>query len=235
MCGRFVATAGPSELAQHFEVDEVVIPEEPEPRYNVAPTLEVPVVAESRSSGTRRLGLLRWGLVPSWAKDPSIGNKLINARAESAGEKPAFRKALSRRRCLVPADGFYEWKRPVGGKGPKQPYLIQHADGSPLALAGLWELWRPPGSSQDEPFLRTFTILTTSANEVISELHDRMPVVIPQSGWDRWLDPEVEDAEEVRDLMVPAPSEDFHLIPVSTKVNNVRNEGPELIECQAVG
>lgn len=230
MCGRFVATAPISELAEHFAVDEVVVDRPPEPRFNVAPTLEVVAVAESRRTGARRLGTFRWGLVPSWAKDPSIGSRLINARAESLAGKPAFRSALARRRCIVPADAFYEWKRSAEGKGPRQPYVIRHRDRSPLALAGLWEVWRPPGAGDDDPWLRTCTIVTTAANAVVAPLHDRMPVVLDEKDWDRWLDPSLDQADAVTDLLVPAPDEAFETFAVSTQVNNVVHEGPDLLE-----
>jgi putative SOS response-associated peptidase YedK len=228
MCGRFVASAPVSELAEHFVVDEIVVDEAPPPRFNVAPTLDVLAVAESRRSGQRRLGTFKWGLVPSWAKDPSIGNRMINARAESAADKPAFRTALARRRCLIPADGFYEWQRVE--KGPKRPHLIRHRDGSPLALAGLWEVWRPPGAGDDDPWLRTCTIVTTSANDAIAPLHDRMPVLVAPGDWDRWLDPSVDDPAAIADLLVPAPADVVEIIPVSTAVNDVRNDGPDLVE-----
>lgn len=230
MCGRFVATAPISELAEHFHVDEIKVEGETEPRYNVAPTLEVLAVAESRRDGARRLGPFKWGLVPSWAKDPTIGSKLINARAESVIDKPSFRTALSRRRCIIPADAFYEWRRPPGGEGAKQPFVIRHADGSPLAFAGLWEVWRPSDASEDDEWLRTCTIITTEANELVSELHDRMPVVLPPDNWDHWLDPGEQEANAVVGLLTPAPADEFEIYPVSTDVNNVRNEGPQLVD-----
>lgn len=231
MCGRFIATSPVSALAERFLVDEVKVDHEPDARFNVAPTLDVVAVAESRSSdGARRLGTFRWGLVPSWAKDPSIGSKLINARAESVAEKPAFRKALSRRRCIVPADAFYEWRRPPqGSKAKKQPYVIRRRDGVPMAFAGLWEAWRDPSGPEGE-WLRTCTIITTAANEAVRPLHDRMPVILAPDAWDRWLDTDVEEVEAVRGLLVPSPAEDLETYPVSTLVNDVSNDGPELLE-----
>lgn len=225
-----MATAPVSQLAELFQVDDVVVATPPEPRYNVAPTLDVLAVAESKRTAARRLGTFRWGLVPSWAKDPSIGGKLINARAESLTEKPAFRTALARRRCLVPADAFYEWKRPPTGKGPKQPYVIRHRDGTPLVFAGLWEVWREPGAEDDDGWLRTCTIITTEANDVVRPLHDRMPLVLAPTDWDRWLDPAVDEAAGVEDLLVAAPADEFEVYAVSTEVNNVRNDGPQLID-----
>ena len=239
MCGRFVSSTPPDQLAQYFDVDEM--PEqllERGPNYNTAPTTEVFVVHDDGS--TRRLDAFRWGLVPFWAKDISVGSRMINARAETVGEKPAYRKALERRRCIVPADGFYEWKKEPGSK-KKQPYFIHRPDGEPFAFAGLWEVWKGPkdrdrsgdeGSGElppPEP-LRTCTIITTSANEKMSELHDRMPVILPRSAWDEWLSPEVDDTELLGRLLVPAPSEIIAFHPVSTEVNNVRNKGEHLVE-----
>lgn len=231
MCGRFIATSPVSALAEQFLVDEVKVEDEPGARYNVAPTLDVIAVAESRSGhGARRLGTFRWGLVPSWAKDPSIGSKLINARAESLAEKPAFRKALARRRCIIPADAFYEWRRPPSGsKAKKQPFVIRRRDGVPMAFAGLWEAWRDPSQLEGE-WLRTCTIITTAANEAVRPLHDRMPVILPVEAWDRWLDTSLEEPEALRGLLVPSPAGDLETQAVGTLVNDVRNDGPELVE-----
>lgn len=237
MCGRYTSTSPPAVLAEQFAVDEVKLDEDLEPRWNVAPTLPVLVVAESRSSGQRRLGTMRWGLVPSWAKDISVGNKMINARAETVADKPAYRRALSRRRCIIPADAFYEWKvvgetsaKTGRKKKLKQPYAIARADGKPLAFAGLWEVWHDPEKPDDGEPLRSCVIITTEANEALSEIHDRMPVVLEPEDWDRWLDPTVEDAEAVKGLLVPAPSGDFIMWPVRPLVNSPGNEGEELLE-----
>jgi len=238
MCGRFVSSTPPDQLAQYFEVDEM--PEqllERGPNYNTAPTTEVLVV---RSDGsTRRLDAFRWGLVPSWAKDVSVGNRMINARAETVATKNAYRNALKRRRCIIPADGFYEWTTQPGSK-KKQPYFIHRPDGEPFAFAGLWEVWKGPkdkkapseGEEQLPPAepLRSCTIITTSANEKMSELHDRMPVILPRSAWDEWLSADVDDTELLGRLLVPAPSELIAFHPVSTEVNSVRNKGEQLIE-----
>ncbi|MGH8977265.1 MAG: SOS response-associated peptidase, partial [Acidimicrobiia bacterium] len=195
--------------------------------YNVAPTLEVPVVAVSR--GKRVLDQVRWGLVPSWAKDMSIGSRQINARAESVATKAAYKRAFVKRRAIVPADGFYEWEKLEGSKR-KQPWFIRRKDGEPLAFAGLWEIWHDPQVGDDAPRIRTFTIITTEANDLLQPIHDRMPVVLPESEWDRWLDPEFEDVDALRHLLVPAPDADFEMWPVSNLVNKADNEGAELLE-----
>jgi putative SOS response-associated peptidase YedK len=218
MCGRFLLHAPVDTLQRAFGFAE-----RPNlrPRYNVAPTQTVPVVRRShRDGGGRELALARWGLIPSWAKDASIGNKLINARAETVAEKPAFRGAFRERRALVPADGFYEWRKREGG-GPKQPLLIRRRDGEPFAFAGLWEHWRGP-----EGEVETCTILTTEANAALAPIHDRMPVILDPASYDRWLDPAQPRAEE---LLQPCPDEWLEAFPVSTRVNNVRNDVVELI------
>ena len=230
MCGRYTSTTPAEVLASAFAVDEVTV-EALEPRWNVAPTLDVPVVA-TRSSGARVLGTMRWGLVPSWAKDASGGARMINARAEGLATKPAFRSALARRRCLVPADAFYEWQAlepgPDGKKRGKLPWAIRRRDHAPMAFAGLWEVWRDPASPDTDP-LRTCTIVTTSANGVLAPIHARMPVVLGPDGWQRWLDPAV-PVDEASQLLVPAPDEWFEAFPVSTLVNKVAVDGPELLE-----
>ena len=208
-------------------------------RYNVAPSQQVYAVASRRpgqggNGPVRILGTFRWGLVPSWAKDPSIGNRMINARAEGISAKAAFGRPLARRRCIIPADSFYEWQvRPSApgakAKGAKLPWAVRRRDGQPMALAGLWELWREGGDPDDEP-LRTCTIITTAANEALATIHDRMPVVLPDSAWGTWLDPSVEDPDAVEGLLVPAPPEWFEAFPVSSLVNKVDNDGPELLE-----
>jgi len=228
VCGRFTSTTSVTDLASVFEVEEVRAPEMP-PRYNVAPTSPVYAVALARGDedkGPRRaLGTFRWGLVPSWARDPSVGNRMINARAEGISKKPAYRNALARRRCLVPADAFYEWKkRPAGGK---LPYAVRRRDRQPMALAGIWEVWRDR-DRPDEPPLRSCAIVTTEANELMAPIHDRMPVVLERAEWERWLDPAT-DLSEVEALLRPAAPDLFEAFPVSTAVNNVANDGPELL------
>ncbi|GIU89777.1 MAG: DUF159 family protein [Acidimicrobiia bacterium] len=226
MCGRYVSVSSPRILAERFRVEEVRI-EDREPDYNVTPRAEVPVVAVSR--GRRTLDVVRWGLVPSWAKDRSIGDKLINARADGVATKPAYKRAFVKRRCIVPADGFYEWAR-VEGATRKQPYFIRRRDGEPLAFAGLWEVWHDPELGDDAPRVRSCVIITTDANEKLAPIHDRMPVVLPESDWDRWLDPEFHDVDALRSMLVPAPPEEFELWPVSTLVNAPRNNGPQLLD-----
>jgi putative SOS response-associated peptidase YedK len=206
-------------------------------RYNVAPTQDVPVVRVSGDSegpeadGGRHLVQLRWGLVPFWADDASIGAKMINARAESAADKPAFRAAFRRRRCLVVADGFYEWKAPPkdgsAAKGQrKQPYRIEFEDRRPFGFAGLWERWTNP---QDQSVLETCTILTTEANDYLRDIHPRMPVMLSPDAFDRWLDPEA-DVETAKGLLTPYPDDALTAYPISTRVNAVRNDDPSILE-----
>lgn len=226
MCGRFVSTSPPDELAAYFgaePVAEAVL----EPNWNVAPTQDVLAVVEA--DGTRHLDAFYWGLVPSWAKDVKIGSRMINARAESLAEKSAFKKPFATRRCLVPADGFYEWKKLTAGKKPKkQPMYIHRADGAPVAFAGLWSIWRGPDHDQ-EP-LRSLTIVTTSANHLMEPIHDRMPVILPEEHWATWLDRDNHDLDALGKLLVPAPEDLLVVTPVGAQVSNVRNNGPELIE-----
>lgn len=227
MCGRYVAAAPPSEIAKYFAAaapTETVL----EPSYNVAPTNEVYAVVERDDE--RRLEPLRWGLVPLWAKDLAIGSKMINARAEGIAKKNAYRHAFRKQRCIIPADGFYEWKV-VEGQKRKQPMFIHRVDGEPIAFAGLWETWRGP-ERNDEP-LYTCTIITTSANETMAPVHNRMPVILPPDKWEQWLDPDMQDIDELEKFLLPAPSSLLTLYPVSTGVNHVRNKGPELIIPQA--
>ena len=227
MCGRFVSSSPPDELAKYFDV-EAVAESVLEPSFNVAPSRDIYVVV--KTGGLRRLETFRWGLVPFWAKDPATGNKMINARAESIAEKNAYKRAFKKRRCIIPADGFYEWKK-VPGQKAKQPYFIHRTDGEPLAFAGLWEIWRPDDDvDRTSDPLRSCTIITGQPNEKIAEIHDRMPVMLPPSAWDSWLDPENDDLEALGKLLVPAPASLLEVHPVSRAVNNVRDDGPELIE-----
>jgi putative SOS response-associated peptidase YedK len=227
MCGRFVSSSPPDELAKYFDV-EAVAESVLEPSFNVAPSQDVYVVVET--GGLRRLDTFHWGLVPFWAKDPSTGNKMINARVESIAEKSAYKRSLQKRRCLIPADGFYEWKK-IPGQKAKQPYFIHRVDGEPMAFAGLWEIWRPPEDTErtGDP-LRSCTIITGKPNEKIAEIHDRMPVMLPPSAWNAWIDPQNDDLDELGKLLVPVPSSLLDLHPVSRAVNNVQDNGPELIE-----
>jgi len=223
MCGRYVASTPPDQLAELFGVTDVQAGDLG-PRWNVAPTMGVYAVAEG-ADGERRLGALRWGLVPWFATDPGGGAKMINARAETVAEKPAFRRALERRRCLLPADGFYEWLRT--GK-ERLPHLFAAADGSVLAFAGLWEAWRPKDDPDAAP-LRTCTIITTKANATMRPIHDRMPVVLAPEAWTRWLNRAPARAADLADLLGP-PADDLLVSrAVSTRVNNVKNEGADLL------
>lgn len=221
MCGRFTLTIDQEAVSAAYGVERLLF--EHRPRYNIAPTQDVAVLLEGEAG--RRVEAFRWGLVPGWAEDPGIGNRMINARSETVGEKPAFRSAWRRRqRCLVLADGFYEWQRPSGGRGAKVPHWIHMADRRPFGFAGLWERWE--GGA--EP-LHTCTILTTSPNPVVAPIHDRMPVALGDPDqWNRWIDGEVL-ADEVQDLLAPFPPQEMNAHPVSTYVNSPRNEGPECI------
>ena len=225
MCGRFLSSTPVSALAERFLAAEVTA-EERDPRYNVAPTDLVLAVATSR--GVRRLGTLSWGLVPAWATSAAAGRRMVNLRSETVAERSGFRRLLQDRRCIVPADGFYEWQaRPAGQ--PKQPYLIRSRDGSPLALAGLWDVWADPSDPAAER-MRTCTVLTTAPNDVMAALHDRMPVILPPEAWDAWLDPSVTDVGDLANLLRPCAEEVLEVVAVGTAVNSVRNDGPALIE-----
>ena len=218
MCGRYASSRDARDLASAFEVEEPpeeVIP----PSWNVAPT--DPVYAVLQRSEGRLLKVLRWGLVPSWAKDAKGAARLINARQETVASKPAFRKAYARRRCLLPADGYYEWQ--VDGTR-KQPWFLSARDGAPLSMAGLYEIWSP---GEDAERLWTCTVITTAAADELGHIHDRTPLLVPRADWDRWLDPEVEDPGE--HLLVPAVGGALDAWPVGTAVGNVRNDGPELV------
>ena len=238
MCGRFVSSSPPDEIARYFDVDETAEQAlEHDANYNTAPTSDVYVVYED--GGTRRLDTFHWGLVPGWAEDLSVGNRMINARAETVGSKPAFRRAFAGRRCILPVDGFYEWKAEPGRKR-KQPYFVHRPDGEPFAFAGLWEQWHgtptdgkltkapKDGDRADEVTVRSVTIITGPANETMSAIHDRMPVILPPSAWATWLSPDEHDTDLLGTFLVPAPNELITLRPVSTEVNNVRNKGEQL-------
>ena len=234
MCGRFVTSSNPEEIAAYFGAEKPEV--ELSQNYNVAPTNDIYAVVEN-PDGTRRLQVFHWGLVPSWAKDTKIGSKMINARSETILEKPAFKPLIKAKRCIVPMDGFFEWKAgeeggPVTAKGKpaKQPYFIHRLDGEPLAVAGLWAAWRDKEAGPDAPWLHSCTVITTEANGTMSPIHDRMPVILPASQWDKWLDPENNDLVELNGLLVPAPDTILTMHPVSTDVNKVANKGPELIE-----
>ncbi|MBI2705362.1 MAG: SOS response-associated peptidase [Actinobacteria bacterium] len=224
MCGRFVSTAPADEIAKYFGAEpptEATL----EPSHNVAPTSDVYAVLTAE--GVRRIEALHWGLVPFWAKSPTAGAKMINARAETLADKNAYRNAYKKKRCIIPADGFYEWAK-VPGEKTKQPMYLHRPDGELLAFAGLWERWRNPDNPDDE--LHSCTIITGSPNETVATIHDRMPIMLPPSTWDVWLDPGVQDLATVGKLLVPAPASLIAMHPVSTEVNNVRNKGARLTE-----
>lgn len=223
MCGRYQLNRPPAEIARWMGIRTGVLPNVG-PRYNIAPTQTAPVVRRHPETGERHLDLLRWGLVPHWAKDPSIGARMINARSETIATTPAFRDSFRSRRCLVPADGFYEWK---GEKPPKQPYAIARADGGPIAFAGLWTGWRDPASGE---VLRSFTIATTDANATLRPLHERMPVILGEEDWPAWLgDAEAEPAA-LQALLRPCPDGWLRYWPVSRRVGNVREDDAGLLE-----
>jgi len=223
VCGRFTLSTSPTEIANHFDLDETP---ELKARFNVAPGQSIATVSVAGEARRSVLSLRRWGLVPSWAKDPKIGNRLINARSETAAEKPSFRAALRRRRCLVPADGFYEW---AGAKGSKQPYLIGLGGRALFAFAGLWERWTDPEGQRIE----SCTLLTTAAAENLRELHVRMPVIVDPVDYAHWMDPDVVDPDLVSPVLDRnlGGALDFH--PISTHVNDVRHDDPRCLEAIA--
>jgi putative SOS response-associated peptidase YedK len=218
MCGRYTVIASPETIRALFGYQEQ--PNFP-PRYNVAPTQPIAIVR--LVEGKRHFALVRWGLLPSWVKDPKTFTLLINARGETAAEKPAFRAAMKRRRCLIPADGFYEWKA-VGGR--KQPYFIRAKSGEPFAFAGLWETWTGPNGEE----LETAAIVTTTANRTLAAIHDRMPVIVPPAAFDLWLDSDTVDPTTASALIAPAPENLLEAFPVSTQVNRTANDNPKLVE-----
>ncbi len=223
MCGRFTLRTPTPVLIQHFELGQ--IPPLP-PRFNIAPTQSIAAVRVLAAGAERQLDLLHWGLIPSWAKEPSIGNRLINARAETLAEKPSFRDAYRKRRCLIAADGFYEWKK-VGSK--KQPYYITRKDQLPFAFAGLWEQWRDR-TLRNAPLLESCTIITTDANELVEDLHDRMPVILEPGDFDLWLNPDEHDPKRLDPLLRPAPADGLTAYPVSPLVNRPTSDTPECVE-----
>jgi putative SOS response-associated peptidase YedK len=243
MCGRYASSRRPEDLVEEFRIDAVEVQEPLAPDYNVAPTKQVYAVVERPPRGEdaegapqRQLRALTWGLVPFWAKDRAIGNKMINARMETVHEKPAYRRAFGSRRCLLPADGYFEWypteERTAAGKPKKQPFFIVPRDGGVLAMAGLYEIWRDPTREEDDPlrFLWSCTVLTTSAEDSVGHIHDRMPLLVEPDRYDAWLDPSGTAARDPRELLVPAAPGRLEAYPVSTAVNSVRNNGPELVE-----
>jgi len=215
MCGRYALKTPVSKLVSHFDLDEAV---DVVPRYNIAPGTDIPTIRHS-PEGKRVMHLLHWGLVPHWAKDPGIGAKLSNARGETVADKPSFRDAFKRRRCLVPADGFYEWK--TEGR-QKQPYYFSMKTGEPFALGGVWESWRAP----DGRILRTCCLITTEPNEIMLPVHDRMPVIVSPDDCEAWLTGEVDD---VLDLVRPYPTDEMQTWAVSKRVSRSSEEGADLV------
>lgn len=221
MCGRITLSSSGRELASHFELDPRVPIPELTPRYNIAPSQDIATVRQDRE-GRRILSFERWGLVPHWAKEPAIGNRLINARAETLAEKPAFREALRRRRCIVPVDGFFEWS----GRGlERSPYLFRRDDRVLLGIAGLYERWRGEGGE----VVDSCTIVTTEANPTMCAFHDRMPAILRPESYARWLDRSVQESDEVLPLLGPCPSDWLAPHPVSTRINDPRNDDPECL------
>ena len=226
MCGRFVSASTPDQIAEYFGAQ----PPEAElsPSYNIAPTRDVYAVVEG-ADGSRRVEVFRWGLIPVWAKDMRIGQKMINARAETIATKGAFKADFKKHRCLIPMDGFYEWHAQPDRKA-KQPYFVHRVDGEPLAVAGLWSTWRDRSAGPDADWLHSCTVVTTSANETMATIHDRMPVILPASAWAKWLDATNEDVEALGRLLVPAPNRLLTMHPVSTEVNRAANDDAHLID-----
>jgi putative SOS response-associated peptidase YedK len=220
MCGRFALYSDPRTLARHFGVE---VPADLRPRYNVAPTQTIPILRQEGQG--RQFALARWGLIPHWAKALDTGYSTINARAETVATKPAFRSAFRYRRAIVPADGYYEWQAVPGSKA-KQPYFIALSDQEPMAFAGLWERWRSPEGED----LESCSIIVTEANELMRPIHDRMPVILAPAAWAAWLDPNAKDIMALQGLLKPFPAEAMMAWPVSPRVNNPRNDGPQCLE-----
>lgn len=246
MCGRYATARKPDDLVEEFGIERVAVDEELAPNYNVAPTDPVYAVVERGdktnpdSPPQRQLRVVRWGLVPSWAKDVKIGSRLINARSETLAEKPAFRKAFAGRRCLLPADGYYEWhsdddesdspQKSAARNTKKQPFFMRGKGGGILAMAGIYEFWRDPDAAPDaDPWLWSCAVITTQATDETGRIHDRMPMLVEPQNWDQWLDPRVEGSRQLQALLVPATPGRLDVYPVSTEVNDVRNNGPQLI------
>lgn len=219
MCGRFTLTADPKQIRDAFPW--ITVPEDLNSRYNIAPSQPVAVIP---NNGRNQLDFYLWGLIPSWAKDPSIGNRMINARAETLSEKPSFRTAYRRRRCLILADGFYEWKKQPGSKA-KQPVYIRLKSQSPFAFGGLWERWDAPDGST----IFSCTIITTEPNDMVAEIHNRMPLILPAGSYQDWLAPEELNPGKLDPLLRPFPAADMQAYEVSTLVNNPANDEPACI------
>ena len=223
MCGRVIQSSGPLRLAivEGLNVSDSRMGNVP-PRYNAAPSQELLVIRQNHKTGERSLDLIKWGLIPYWCKDPRGGRKPINAKAESVARLPMFRDAYALRRCIVPVDGFFEW-RAIKGARAKQPYAIAMKDGSPFGLAGLWENWRNPNTGEWE---RTFAIITVPSNPLVAKIHNRMPAILDPGSYDRWLSTE----PDPHDLLMSYPSEPMTMWPISTRVNKPENDDPSLLE-----
>lgn len=242
MCGRYAATKDPATLAAEFDAFDSMDDHAPVADHNVAPTKDVVAVVQRHprddagepdpSRTVRSLRVMRWGLIPAWARDRSVGAKMINARSETAATTAAFRTSLAKRRCLLPADGWFEWRREGG---VKQPFFMTRPDGHSLAMAGLWTVWRDKAALEtqpDSPPVVSAAVLTTEALGQLADIHDRMPLLMTPDRWAAWLDPDSEDSEDIAELLAAPPLdlvESLELRPVSSKVNNVRNNGPELL------
>ncbi len=224
MCGRFAQKTKPKNLAKKFQIVLKVGLESIKPRFNIAPSSLVPCIRVPFNETKPVMETLKWGLVPSWAKDPAIGFKLANARAETMAEKPSFRSAFKKQRCLVPADGFYEWDQKTK---PKQPFYFYMKNEEPFCLAGLWEFWKPK-DGKGEP-IQSFTLITTEANSILAPVHDRMPVILEEKDFEAWLDPRNQDVEKLKQFLKPFPASQMASYPVSLYMSNTRNEGPQCL------
>ena len=232
MCGRYASTTSASDLAAAFAAVDAT-DGGVRPDYNVAPTRQVPTVLirgdnDEPSHEQRLLRLMKWGLIPSWAKTASIGSKMINARSETLAEKPSYKRAFAKRRCLIPADGYYEWT--TLDDGSKQPFFHRPADGSLFVMAGLYEIWKDPADEDPDARIWSCTVITTTAADDVGHIHDRSPMVLDRDDWETWLDPGFNDLERLAALMKPAVAGKLEIWPVSKEVNSVKNNKPELLE-----
>lgn len=234
MCGRFVSSTAPDRIAKYFGAESTV--ETLGENYNVAPTNDIYGVVD-RGDQKLELQVFHWGLIPVWAKERKIGQRMINARSETLAEKAAFKADFRKHRCIIPMDGFYEWATGVeggpvtkAGKLAKRPHFIHRVDDEPLAVAGLWSMWRDKTEGRDAPWLHSATVITTAANSTMETIHDRMPVILPKAMWSMWLDPTNQNIDILQKLLVPAPDNLLTMREVTTEVNNVRNKGPHLLD-----
>jgi putative SOS response-associated peptidase YedK len=227
MCGRYAANRDTGTLTEVFNIK--TLPNETlVANFNISPTSKTYVITQNTKE-SRSLEIMTWGLIPSWAKDSSTSAKMINARFETVDEKPSFRSAFSKRRCIIPMDGYYEWFRPEDSKAKKQPYFIKAKNNPLLAVAGIYEYWKNPDSTSEEKEIHSFSIITTQALLGLATIHDRMPVLVPNRNWDAWLDTDLQNKDEVRSLIATPPNDYFDYYKIGTDVNNARNNGAELI------